>query len=469
MSRIKKLLQSKEKSMPNLSHVTRRHFLQLAGAGAAGLGALSLATPTWAAESDEALAIAQDAYIWGSPLVMMEWYLQLAREKNVPLNAFSGKSHLATPADKVAGPNNDTLYGYAWLDLTKEPQLLHVPDTNDRYYSIQLLDAYANTFTYVGRRATGTKEATFAIVGPQWRGAIPAGVRRVDAPTSIVLAFTRTLVAGEKDLPAAQTIQRQYALAPLSAYPAVHPPDELPESNLNLLPIPHLDTLGTEFFDTLSAGLASAPPPKEDDASVRRFAKVGIEPGRRPSRNQDQVVLSALREAVPAADTLIKKADYSSKLNGWTVNYKVTNFIKDPLLRAAVNRFGPATHVAQEALYFSAKPEGGPLSGANQYALTFPAGGLPPVDAFWSLTLYGADFALVENPINRYSIGDRTAGLRHGADGSLEIRIQNQAPKQGPANWLPAPPGPYRLVLRTYQPKPELFNGTYKLPPLQKV
>jgi len=456
--------------MTNISKLTRRNFLWLTGAGAASVGALSLA-PTFALaqSSDDPQSIAQDAYIWGSPLVMMNWYLELGRKNNVPLNRFSGKQHLAVPSDKVAGPNNDTLYGYAWLDLTKEPQLLRVPDTNDRYYSIQLQDAYANTFAYVGRRSTGTKEGTFAIVGPHWKGTIPAGVQRIDSPTNLVLAFTRTLVAGEADLPAAQAVQRQYALAPLSAYPQVHPPDQLADSELNLFPIPHLDTLGAEFFDTLSAGLAASPPPKADSLSLRRFAKVGIKPGNRPSQLADPSILSALRDAIPAADARIRKADYSTQSNGWTVNYKVTNFIKDPLLRAAVNRYGPGTHIAEEALYFGARPEGGPLSGANRYTLKFSEGGLPPVDAFWSLTLYGADFGLVANPINRYSIGDRTAGLNHGADGSLEIQIQNQSPEQGSSNWLPAPEGPYQLVLRTYQPKPALFNGDYKLPPLQKV
>jgi hypothetical protein len=456
--------------MTNISKLTRRNFLWLTGAGAASVGALSFSSSSARAESsDDPQAIAQDAYIWGSPLVMMNWYLALGREKNIPLNQFFGKQHLAVPSDKVAGPNNDTLYGYAWLDLAKEPQLLHVPDTKDRYYSIQLQDAYANTFAYIGRRATGTKEGTFAIVGPNWKGVIPAGVHRIDAPTSVVLAFTRTLVAGEADLPAAQAIQRQYALAPLSAYPQVHPSGELADAELNLFPIPHLDALGTGFFDNLSAGLATSPPPKTDSLSLHRFAKVGIKPGSRPSQLGDPSILSALHDAIPAADARIKKADYSTRSNGWTVNYKVTNFIKDPLLRAAVNRYGPGTHIAQEALYFGARPEGGPLSGASKYTLKFPARGLPPVDAFWSLTLYGADFALVANPINRYSIGDRTAGLRHGSDGSLEIQIQNRAPERGNSNWLPAPEGPYQLVLRTYQPKQALFDGSYKLPPLQKL
>jgi hypothetical protein len=455
--------------MLKLLDVTRRRFLWLTGVGAASVGAMSFAQYAKASESDDASAIAQEAYIWGFPLVLMQWYLELARQKNFPLNRFAGKQHLSRPADKIVGPNIDTLYGYAWLDLTKEPQLLHVPDTNDRYYSIQLLDAYANTYAYVGRRATGTKEGTYAIVGPNWRGTLPSGVQRIDAPTNLGIAFTRTLVSRDADLPAAQSIQRQYALASLSAYPRISPSDQLDDADLSLFPIPHFGSLGLDFFDSLSAGLATAPPPADDLTSVKRFAKIGIEPASHPSRLQDKTILSALREAVPVADDRIKKADYSTNLNGWTVNYKVTNFIKDPLLRASVNRFGPATHVAQEALYFGAKPEQ-PLTGANKYVLKFNAGGLPPVDAFWSLTLYNAaDFALVENPINRYSIGDRTAGLVYGPDGSLEIQIQNQAPERGNANWLPAPAGPYQLVLRTYQPRPELFNGSYKLPPLRQV
>jgi hypothetical protein len=455
--------------MSNRFEITRRRFGWLAGVGAASMGAMSFPRYAAATASEDALGIAQDAYIWGFPLVLVQWYLDLARQKNVAINRFVGKQHLSRPEDKSVGPNIDTLYGYSWLDLTKEPQLLYVPDTHDRYYSIQLLDAYANTFAYVGRRATGTKEGTYAIVGPNWRGVLPAGVPRIDAPTNLGLAFTRTLVSGDADLAEAQAIQRRYALAPLSAYPRITAPDELNDADLSLFPISRLSTLGIQFFDNLAAGLATAPPPTDDLASLSRFAKVGIEPASHPSQLQDQTILSALREAVPAADARIKKADYSTKLNGWSVNYKITNFIKDPLLRASVNQYGPAAHIAQEALYFSAKP-GQPLNGATKYVLKFSAGGLPPVDAFWSLTLYNAvDFALFENPIQRYSIGDRTAGLVYGPDGSLEIQIQNQAPGQGKSNWLPAPTGPYQLILRTYQPKPELFNGSYKLPPLRQV
>jgi hypothetical protein len=456
------------------TEVSRRKFLALAGA-TAGAGAIpfassALASSALAASPDDPPVIAEDAYIWGFPLVLVQRYWDIGREKQIPINRFTGKQHLSRPSDKIVGPNIDTLYGYSWLDLTKEPQLLYVPDTNDRYYSIQLLDEYANTFAYVGRRATGTKEGVFALVGPDWNGNLPAGVQRIYSPTNIGIAFTRTLVQGDADLPAAQAIQRQYALSPLSRYPNVHASGDLPDAELSLFPILQLDKLGVEYFDRLSAGLVAAPPPNEDSPYVSRFAKVGITPGAQPSRSQNPAVVSALRDSVPVAADRIRKADFSTNVNGWTTNYKVTNFIKDPLLRAAVNQYGPATHIAQEALYFSAKPNGQVLSGENKYVLKFPAGQLPPVDAFWSLTLYGQDFALVDNRINRYSIGDRTAGLAYGSDGSLEIQVQAEPPASGTSNWLPSPSsGSFQLVLRTYQPRPALFNGSYKIPQLQTV
>jgi hypothetical protein len=455
--------------MSKLSEMNRRHFLWLTGIGATALSASSLGSIAFAENSANTSDVAQDAYIWGFPLVLTDWYFGLAQKNKIVVNRFYAKQHLATPADKAVGPNNDTLYGYAWLDLTHQPQVLHVPDTNDRYYSIQFLDAYANTFTYVGRRVTGTKEGTYAIVGPTWHGSLPANVKRINAPTNQVLALTRTLVTSEADLPAARAIHTQYALAPLSAYSKIHPEAEVPDANLSLFPVPNLANLGLQFYDNLAAGLETAPPPTRDTATVKRFTTIGISSGKRPSQLKDNDVLSVLREAVPVADGRIRKANYSTVVNGWIGNYKITNFIQDPLLRASVNRYGPGAHIAKEALYFSAKPDGAPLSGAHNYTLKFPAGALPPVDAFWSLTLYGQDFGLVANAINRYAIGDRTAGLVYGSDGSLEIQIQNQAPEEGKANWLPAPAGPYQLILRTYQPKPALFNGSYKLPPLKQV
>jgi hypothetical protein len=442
------------------------------------LAASALATPLaarlslWADDSDaEIQKIAEEAYIWGLPLVVQERYLQLAHSAGHPVNRFTLSTGLSTPDDKVAGPNVDTLYGFAWLDLQKEPQVLHVPDTHDRYYSIQLIDTYANSFAYVGRRATGTKEGHYVVAGPGWQGGLPEGLKKIEAPTNRVLALTRTLVRGEADLPGAQAIQLQYTLTPLSKF-AETPPDPLNTvSAFNVFPILDLPAGGARFFDDLGAGLASDPPPAREHAPLERFAKAGIGPNHRPAESPDQQLASTLRQAAVAADARVKAANYGTDVNGWNVSYRISSFITDPLLRASVNRWGPGAHVAEEALYFSARADAAkqPLSGAASYRLHFPAGQLPPVDAFWSLILYGPDFFLVRNPINRYSISDRTAGLAHNSDGSLDIYIQHKAPVQGGSNWLPAPDGGFQLILRTYQPRPEVLDRTWKVPPLERV
>jgi hypothetical protein len=195
-----------------------------------------------------------------------------------------------------------------------------------------------------------------------------------------------------------------------------------------------------------------------------RFAKLGIGPGKHPSA--DPKFAKVLAAAVAPAIAKIKAAKFSENINGWTVNRKVQPIIHDPLLRAAANIYGPGYHIADEALYFglTKAADGKPLTGANRYVLRFPAGGLPPVDAFWSVILYDAKYHLVENPIKRYGITDRTPGLVYGADGSLEIRIQRDQPESG--NWLPAPEGAFSITLRTYQPRQAVKDGSYQPPKL---
>jgi len=397
--------------MGNAHYPNRRQFLWTAGIGSLSLAALKASRAT-AAGSVEVEGIAEDAYIWGFPLLLMKDYFDLASRQSYEANRFTLSTRLSTAADRVAiGPNVDTLHGFAWLDLSGGPLILHVPDTAGRYYAIQLIDGYANVFTYVGRRVTGTKEGEYAIVPPGWDGSLPPGVKRIDAPTKHVLALTRTLVSGDSDLPAAQAIQLQYTLRSISGYSKSGAPPLTTESALNVFPILNLADRGPAFFDDLGAELISSPPPADDSARLARFADAGIGPDRRPANGADQQTLAALHEAVTSADDRIRKANYSTQVNGWSVNYKITNFIKDPLLRASANRLGPGGHVAEEALYFFTRtgPDGKPLTGAGKYRLRFPSGQLPPVDAFWSLIMYGSDFFLVPNPINRYSIGDRTA------------------------------------------------------------
>lgn len=193
---------------------------------------------------------------------------------------------------------------------------------------------------------------------------------------------------------------------------------------------------GAKYFDELGVGLAQDPPPARENAPLERFAKAGIGPDRRPSESQDGQLASTLRQSALASDALVKSTNVSSQVNGWRVNYRVTPFIGDRLVRASVNRVGPGVHIAQEALYFTTQTDAAntPLTGIVRYRMHFPPGQTPPVDAFWSLILYGADYFLVRNPINRYSISDRTEGLAHNPDGSMDIFIQREAPEKGREN-----------------------------------
>jgi hypothetical protein len=429
----------------------------------AGLAAGLIPAVPLRADTDTPEALAHDAYIWGYPLVMFGRYLDTYKAQGNPANRFVVQSALSTPATPGGGPNVDTIYGYTWLDLRGGPQVLQVPDVGDRYYSIQLIDMYGDCFAYVGRRATGTKAGAYAIVGPGWKGMLPAGVKAIPAPTNDVMTFSRTFVADEADMSAARDIQGRYAFGDLADFPkASRLPVARPE--VQLPPILDLTSAGAGYFDELCRRLTADPPRGGDIADLKRFAAIGIAPGAHPST--DARLAPILAAAVPAADKEIKTAQYGTVINGWFVNFSMMSFPKDPLLRASSNKYGPGAHIPEEGLYFNADkgPDGQPLTGGRNYVLRFPKDGLPPVDAFWSLTAYSPAMHLIDNPLNRYAIKGGMPGLPRSSDGSLEIRIQRAQPAEGPANWLPVPDGPFRLVLRTYQPRPEILGGSYKVP-----
>jgi hypothetical protein len=446
--------------MSHFQRITRRSVIQTGLAAA-----LVPSLPAWADTSATPESLAVAAYIWGYPLVLFGRYLDAYRQNGNPINQFIVQSALSTPSTPGGGPNVDTTYGYSWLDLRAGPQILYVPDVPDRYYSIQLIDMYGDCFAYVGSRATGPKAGAYAIVGPGWKGALPKGVKAIPAPTADVMTFARTFVRNEADMPAVRDIQGRYGFGDLADFPhATRLP--IAEAELPLPPILDLSPTGAGYFDELCQRLAADPPRGDDRAYLERFARIGIAPGAHPSA--DPRLKSVFEAAVPVADKQVKTAQYGTLINGWYVNFSMVGFQKDPLMRASTNKYGPGAHIPEEALYFSLDhgPDEQSLSGARNYLLRFPKGELPPVDAFWSLTAYGPTMGLIPNPISRYAIKGGMSGLAFGDDGSLDIQIQHAAPAQGKANWLPAPDGPFRLVMRTYQPKAAILDHSYKLPPL---
>lgn len=441
--------------------LSRRHALQIAGAGLAFSLVPALAQD--AANPNEALA--EDAFIWGFPLVLSDTLFRGALQKAENVNRFVVQGTLSTPAYTVPGPNVDTLYGSAWLNLLGGPKIIAVPETDGRYYSIQLVDAYGNSFAYIGRRATGSRAGAYAVVPPGWGGDLPNGVTRIEATTPHVLALTRTLVTSEADLPKAVGIEAQFAIGSLGDYPNALAPAVVTARPWKL-PIPDVAARGPEYFLDLRAAVLANPPLPEEREDVGHFATLA---NAFSSREEAAATFST---AIPKAVTRIRTAgaQLAEVANGWAVNKKIRPIIHDPLLRAAINQFGPGTHIAEEALYWSPVLGGGQqLDGSSRYRLKFAKGKLPPVDAFWSLTLYGADWLLVENEIKRYAITDRSEDLVTTADGGLEIAIQHDKPTEEGVNWLPAPQGPFKLILRTYQPRPELFDGRYNLPAVTVV
>ena len=420
--------------------------------------------------------LAREAVVWGFPLVFFGLYLDAAVANGVRFNRFYMASGIADAGSKAVGPNIDTLNGRAWLDLSDGPQVIVVPDTADRYYTIQLQDMYMNSFAYIGRRTTGTRAGAFAIMSPDFSGTLPDGMTAIQAPTSKVLAFVRTLVAGREDIENARAINAAMSIGPLSAYPSGQVASPISEGALDafqpasrskgMLPHQEVAASGAAFFDRLNTLLMQFPPSRLDAIQAARFAPLGIGAPRDPSVSETD-----LTAAVEAGVTLAVRSVHSWSENGWLRRRNVEGVPIDPLVRAADNIYGPGTQIAEESVFYNLRKstDGETLSGANRYRLRFGPGELPPVDAFWSLTLYDGNYFLFDNPINRYGISDRTEELRLDADGNLEIQVQADAPTSDSANWLPAPEGAFQLVFRTYQPSQPILDGTYKLPPLEIV
>lgn len=415
------------------------------------------------------------AYLYGMPAVTVRLTVQ-----RFPRNLLVGIGQLATPATRtVVAPNHDTLYSVSQVDLSGGPVVIDAPATGGRYSVLQLLDAYTNAFAYIGAGSSRDHNQTVLLAPPGWHGEPPTGARVVHSPTNLIWLLGRTLVDGPKDLPAAKQVMARYALTPLTSWTTGARVHELVLKSFpgkqRALVLPH----GLSFYDSLGAALAADPPPPRDGCAVGAFAAVGVGAGTTPSTQADPLAARALTAAAAAGRRVLDRATAAQRRigpgrhNGWDVSAPDTGrFGIDYSYRAVVAGSALAANVRSQALYpsITVDSRGRPLSGKHDYVVSFPVGGLPPVRAFWSLTMYNQASFLVANPIGRYNVGDRSKGLRYGAGHSLKIYVGHRAPPaQLRSNWLPAPSGRFQLWLRLYEPKPAAVNGDWQPPTVSRT
>lgn len=421
---------------------------------------------------ESATARAADAYVWGYPLVVTERTLQslsqLAPENHLTFQAARSNAGTRT----VVAPNTDTLYAVAPLDLRGEPYVLTLPAIHDRYYAFQFISAYTDSFAYIGTRATGGRAGQWAITPPGWHGRLPKGVERIASPTAQLLMLGRFLVADDADVANVHALATHISFTPLSTLTGAPPAPAPPPFGKPRGTPQSVKSAGVGFYDELGDALAINPPvDRKERRTMRSFASLGIGPGKHPSTTvHNPRTLAALAAGVDQGDARITAgaAGQSTTNNGWSYSLNVGTYDHNTLLRAVVAQVGWGANIPAEAVYAHATTDvtGAALTGARNSVLHFAPGGLPPVNAFWSVTLYGPDHFFVANAINRYAIGDRTAGLQYGPDGSLDIYIQHDPPPGHESNWLPAPAGPFYLSMRLYLPKSPVLQGTYRYPTL---
>jgi hypothetical protein len=379
----------------------------------------------------------------------------------------------------IVRPNADTLYSNAWIDVSKEPMLLHVPDSGGRFYLLQFMDAWTETFADPGKRTTGTGEAWFALVGPGWHGQLPPGVTRLDAPTNQIWLLGRTQTNGASDYDNVHKFQHGMLLVPLSQFPGkVEPPHSpVPQRSETGTPVPErikaMDAM--QFFTIFAKALKSNPPHKEDEPMVEQLGRIGIVPGQDFDASKltpEQV--AGLNEGVRVAVTKIEGFVTTGAAHkpGWnSFQGELGRYGTNYSARAITARVAVGANPPEDAVYISDSTDssGAPLNGSMRYRIHFPSGKLPPVRAFWSVTAYDKDGYFIANTINRYAIGDRDQ-LKFNPDGSVDLYIQDQNPgADRDANWLPSGAGIFNLTLRLYWPEAAILNGGWQPPAVERI
>lgn len=439
-------------------------------------------------DAKEAAALGIEAYIYGYPLVTMEMTRRVmtnvatAEGTRAPMGQFLHmKAYPTADFRDVTAPNADTLYSTAWLDVSKEPYVLSIPDEQGRYFLMPMLSGWTDVFAAPGKRTTGTGAQKYAITGQNWKGDLPEGLKELKSPTGLVWILGRTYCTGTPaDYQAVHAIQAKYSLVPLSAYGknytppkgAVDPTIDMKKSVRDQ--VHALDA--STYFKMLALLMKDNPPAEADAPMLAKLATLGIVPGQEfdPSK-LSPAVAKALNDAPKAAQAKImghfKQAGKDE--NGWIFTTKTGNYGVDYLQRALITAIGLGANRPQDAVYPTSEVDGDgkAYDGTNQYVIRFPKGQTPPAKGFWSLTMYDGEYFFVDNPLNRYTLSPRN-DPQYNEDGSLDLYIQKDSPgKQKESNWLPAPSGKFVLMMRLYWPQetaPSIIDGTW-VPPAVKI
>jgi hypothetical protein len=452
-----------------------------------------------AINEQEAHAIAVDAYIYFYSLLSMDvtrkqfTNVEPGKDKESfkgPMNTFVNAPEYPPANFKgVVRPNFDTLYSSAWLDMSKEPVVISVPDTDGRYYLLPMLDMWTDVFTSPGWRTTGTKAQTLLVTPPGWRPdlgekfadefKLPKDTQRIEAPTPYVWIIGRTKTDGPSDYEAVHKIQAGYKVSLLSEFGKTPKPVEVkidPNVDMKTPPKIQVDRMAAGPYFAYAAELLKRQPPHITDGPIiARMKRIGIEPGRSFDIGKlDPVLQKALESAPQDAQKLMawKVPSLARVVNGWSMNTDTMGVYGNYYLkRAIVAQLGLGANLVEDAIYplNIADQAGKPLDGANKYTITFEKGAAPPVNAFWSITLYDNEGFQVGNALNRFALSSWMP-FKYNADGSLDLYFQNESPgTDKETNWLPAPKGPFNLTMRLYAPKSDALTGKWNPQPVVRT
>ena len=446
------------------------------------------------AKEVEAREAAIDAYMYGYPLVTMELTRRVMTNvaapegTRAPMGQFVKARNYPDAAYRdVTAPNADTLYTTTWVDVSKEPWVLSIPDMKGRYFLFPMLDGWTNVFQVPGKRTTGTKAQKYAITGPGWSGTLPAGVTEYKSPTGLVWVLGRIYCSGTpEDYKAVHALQDQVSIVPLSSYGKPYKPEAGTvdsATDMKTAVRDQVNALDSAAYFKLLAQLMKSNPPAEADAPMTaKLAKIGIVPGQDfdASKLEPAVAKGLAAAPKPAQDKIamwIKEGVATGDIklaNGWSIINNAGSYGTSYRQRAMVTWYGLGANLLKDAVYPTSE---GPdivkkYSGDSRYVVHFDKGQMPPVEGFWSMTMYDDKFFFVANPLNRYNLSQRNK-FKTNPDGSVDLYIQKDSPgKDRESNWLPAPPGGFVLMFRLYWPKetpPSILDGTWKPPEVKEI